>query len=364
MTDIIGKWIKKYFSDPEGVILAILLVLGFAIIIFMGEMLAPLLAGVVLAYLLEGIVGLFERRNLARMKVVVVVFTVFLTVILFLAFGLLPLLSGQIAQLIEKLPDMISRGQQALMRLPEHYPGFISEEQVNQLFTEMGAGVRTLGQKVFSVSLASISGLVALLIYLVLVPVLVFFFLKDKHIIVLWFTNYLPKERGLVTRIWYEMDQQIGNYVRGKFVEIIIVGVATYVVFAIMGLQYAMLLGALVGLSVIIPYIGAAVVTVPVLLIAYFQFGWTAEFAYIMAAYGIIQAVDGNVIVPWLFSEAVNLHPVAIIAAVLVFGGIWGFWGVFFAIPLATLVKAVINAWPRSLSLEEAKSEGARSGSI
>ena len=74
--------------------------------------------------------------------------------------------------------------------------------------------------------------------------------------------------------------------------------------------------------------------------------------AYIIVAYGVIQALDGNVLVPWLFSEAVNLHPIAIIVAVLVFGGMWGFWGVFFAIPLATLVKAVINAWPRSEATE------------
>ncbi|MNT53842.1 hypothetical protein D3C72_1909530 [compost metagenome] len=66
-----------------------------------------------------------------------------------------------------------------------------------------------------------------------------------------------------------------------------------------------------------------------------------------MVAYLVIQALDGNLLVPLLFSEAVNLHPVAIIIAVLVFGGLWGFWGVFFAIPLATLVKAVLNAWPK-----------------
>jgi putative permease len=108
------------------------------------------------------------------------------------------------------------------------------------------------------------------------------------------------------------------------------------------------LLAVLVGLSVIIPFIGAAAVTVPVVMIAYFQWGWSSEFAYLLLAYGIIQALDGNVLVPLLFSEAVNLHPIAIILSVLVFGGIWGLWGVFFAIPLATLVKAVLDAWPTS----------------
>ena len=149
------------------------------------------------------------------------------------------------------------------------------------------------------------------------------------------------------------MDQQIGNYVRGKFAEIVVVGGATYVVFLAMGLNYSMLLAVLVGLSVIIPFIGAAVVTVPVVMIAYFQWGWSTDFAYVMLAYSIVQALDGNVLVPLLFSEAVNLHPVAIIVAVLVFGGLWGLWGVFFAIPLATLVKAVLNAWPTAQKQKE-----------
>ena len=91
---------------------------------------------------------------------------------------------------------------------------------------------------------------------------------------------------------------QIGNYVRGKFIEIVIVWIVTYVTFALMGLQFSMLLGVLVGLSVVIPYVGAVTVTFPVAVIAYFQWGFTSDFAYIMIAYAIIQALDGNVLVP------------------------------------------------------------------
>ena len=86
---------------------------------------------------------------------------------------------------------------------------------------------------------------------------------------------------------------------------------------------------------------------VPVAAVAYLQFGWGGDFALVMVIYGVIQFIDGNILVPLLFSEAVNLHPVAIITAILFFGGVWGFWGIFFAIPLATLLKAVINAWPK-----------------
>ncbi len=347
MTNVINRWYRKYFSDPEGVILAVLLVLGFAIVIFMGDMLAPVLASVVLAYLLEGLVAPLEARGIRRLNAVLLVFVPFLVFLLFLLLGLLPPLSGQVKQLVQELPHMVAKGQQLLMQLPERHPSFVSEAQVTEFIASMRSTVGAMGQNVLSLSLASISGLFTLLVYLILVPVLMFFFLKDKHLILDWLTRYLPRERGLAKQVWEEMDQQIGNYVRGKFTEILIVGVVSYIVFMVMGLNYAMLLGALVGLSVIIPYLGAIAVTFPVALIAYFQWGWGNDFISVMVAYAVIQAVDGNLLVPWLFSEAVNLHPVAIITAVLFFGGIWGFWGVFFAIPLATLVKAVMNAWPR-----------------
>jgi|SRR5690606_4546813 putative permease len=189
--------------------------------------------------------------------------------------------------------------------------------------------------------------LINIMIYLVLVPILVFFFLKDGSLIARWMSGYLPQERALMTRVWQEMHLQIANYIRGKVIEIFICAVVTYIAFAYLGLNYAALLALLVGLSVVVPYIGAVVVTVPVALIGLFQWGMSDQFIYLMVIYGIIQALDGNVLVPLLFSEAVSLHPVAIICAVLLFGGLWGFWGVFFAIPLATLCKAVLDAWPR-----------------
>jgi putative permease len=90
-------------------------------------------------------------------------------------------------------------------------------------------------------------------------------------------------------------------------------------------------------------------------MVAFFQWGGGSEFMTLIVVYAIIQALDGNVLVPLLFSEAVNLHPTAIILAVLIFGGLWGLWGVFFAIPLATLIKAVLSAWPNDVSRQSIK---------
>ena len=106
------------------------------------------------------------------------------------------------------------------------------------------------------------------------------------------------------------------------------------------------------GFSVLIPFVGAALVTIPVFIVAVIQFGWSWELGMVMGAYGIIQFIDGNLLVPLLFSEVVDLHPITIIVAVLAFGGIWGVWGVFFAIPLATLIKAIYRSWPRLERIE------------
>lgn len=354
MINIIRNWYERNFSDPQAVILLILLVSGFLIVIYMGGMLAPLLTSIVLAYMLEPAVTLLEKYRLHRLVSVILVCLLFLLLAMMIVLWLIPVLTNQISQLIQDLPKHIEQGRQALLGLPEAYPQIFNEGQVNDILSAISGQIKTIGQKFLSFSLASIPVMFALVIYLFLVPLLIFFFLKDKQVILDWLKQYLPKERGLAAKVWEEMDQQIGNYVRGKIAEIVIVGGVTYIVFLAMGLNYSMLLAVLVGLSVIIPFIGAAAVTIPVVMIAYFQWGWGADFAYVLLAYGIVQALDGNVLVPLLFSEAVNLHPVAIIVAVLVFGGLWGLWGVFFAIPLATLVKAVLHAWPSAQKLNEA----------
>jgi putative permease len=188
-------------------------------------------------------------------------------------------------------------------------------------------------------------------VYLILLPLMLFFFLKDKYLILYWLSRFLPDDRELVHDVWSELNIKIASYVRGKFMEVAIVWVSTYIGFAVMGLNYAMLLSLLVGLSVIIPYVGATVVTIPVMMIAFFQFGSGSTFGYTMLIYGVIQFLDGNLLVPLLFSEVVNLHPVAIIVAVVFFGSLWGVWGVFFAIPLATLIQAVLNVWPSQKQL-------------
>ncbi|MDM8557748.1 AI-2E family transporter [Candidatus Parabeggiatoa sp. HSG14] len=352
MIKVIKKWFHHYFSDPQAVFLAILLLVSFTILMTMSQMLAPVLVSVVIAYLLDGLIQGMQRWHLPHFLAVFLVYSTFITLLVFIIVVLLPLVSYQLTQLVQELPSMVEKGYKLLKDLPEKYP-LISSTQVEGIIDSIRSKVDTIGNKILSYSLASIPAMITLVVYSILVPLLVFFFLKDKKQILHWLVSFLPKDHTVAKKIWQEMNAQMGNYVRGKVYEIFLVGTFTYFPFVFFNLNFASLLAVCVGLSVIIPYVGAAVVTFPVVLVAYFQWGVGPDFFWVCGIYFIIQALDGNVLVPLLFSEAVNLHPVAIIVAVLVFGGLWGMWGVFFAIPLATLVKALLSAWPRVPEEEE-----------
>ena len=347
MLNVVKSWWNRYFFDEEALILFIIMGIILVFVLSTGNTMGPVFASIVLAFLMQGLVGKLVKYKVPHLLAVTSVFLLFVGALFVFIFLLLPLVWGQLIKLLGELPRMLSQGQELLAGLPEKYPEIVSQEQIQMWINAAGNEIGQVGQWLVSYSLSNITNVFAIIIYLILVPILVFFFLKDKHILSDWVLSLLPKERKLMTNIWLEMDDQIANYIRGKVIEIMLVGTVSYVTFSFMGLRYAELLGIVVGLSVIVPYIGAAVVTIPVALVSSFQWGWSSEFFYLMLAYGIIQALDGNLLVPFLFSEVVNLHPIAIIVAVLFFGGLWGLWGVFFAIPLATLIKAILNAWPR-----------------
>ncbi|BCV40784.1 AI-2E family transporter [Shewanella algae] len=349
MFSYLSRWYQARFSDPQALTLLFIL-LGIALTIyFAGGLLMPLLVALVLAFLLEWPVAQMARVGISRTAAASLVLILFIGLMILLSFGLIPSIWRQGAALLTDLPTMLDKGIILLQEQAQQYPQFISTDQLDTMVSELKKLLDT--QHLLDIAkqlLGYSASLLVLMVYAILVPLLVFFFLKDKDQLIRGSKRFFPSNRDLARKVWFEMNQQIFNYIRGKVIEIVIVGVVSYVFFALMDLRYAALLGVLTGLSVLIPYVGATLVTLPIALVAFFQWGVSPEFGYLMLGYGIIQALDGNLLVPLLFSDAVDLHPVIIIAAVLVFGGLWGVWGVFFAIPLASLVKAVLNAWPNA----------------
>ena len=345
MFEYVKTWYERKFSDPHSVTLLFLLIASVALLYFFGSLIVPVLVALVIAYLLDWPVVHLERFGLKRFSATVIVMLIFTGVMLTLILVIGPVLWKQTSNLVQETPHMVEQGKSFLMALPQQYPSLINAEQVQAIVASVEAKALEFGQVIVSFSLTSLKDVVAWLIYLVLVPLLVFFMLKDKLELTSSAATLIPQQRRLILQVWHEMNQQIMNYIRGKVFEILIVGGTSFIAFTVLDLRYAALLGVLVGFSVLIPFVGAALVTIPVAAVALFQFGIETQFWTVLIIYGVIQALDGNVLVPLLFSEAVDLNPVFIIVAVLFFGGLWGFWGVFFAIPLASLVKALINAW-------------------
>ena len=346
MIDLLRNWYRRYFQDPQTLVLLLLLTVGLILALTAGDLLAPLLVSALIAYILEGVIRALSG-HLPRFPAFLLVYLLFLASAVLIIFRLVPLLSEQVVDLAVRLPNIVSAGQQWMQSLPEQYPELISPLQVEQVLTAMRTEVVDFGERVIRFSLDTVVDLLTIVVYVVLVPILVFFLLKDKAQLLAWAQAFLPERQSLSTTVWREMDQKVTRYLRGKLLEIVLVWGTTFVVFVLFGLQYALLLSFLVGLSVIIPYVGAVAVTLPVLVIALFQWGPTAPALYLMIAYLAVQFLDGNLLVPLLFSEVVNLHPVAILVAILIFGGLWGVWGVLFAIPLASLVDVVLRTWPK-----------------
>jgi putative permease len=352
--EVISTWVNQYFSNEEAIYLIALLTFTLVVLATLGGVLAPVLTGLVFAFLLQGLVKWLERAKMPRIVAVYMSFLLFVGAILAFLLMMLPLLWQQMQGLVSLLPTAIARLREGVAELSSRFPEYVTQEQISALLDQGARELGNLSGTVLETAFSQVFSLLGLVLYLVLVPISIFFFLKDKDQLLDWVGSLLPSNRPLMTAVGNEMNLQLGNYVRGKFIEILVVGAASFISFMVLGLNYAALLGVLVGLSVLIPFVGAAVVTLPVFVVAVIQFGWTWDLGLLMIVYGVIQFIDGNVLVPLLFSEVVDLHPITIIVAVLAFGGLWGVWGVFFAIPLATLVKAIYKAWPRQHSEDPA----------
>lgn len=398
----IREWYQRKFSDPHVIGLVGFIFVIFLLLWFFGGFLAPVLIGVVLAYLLEWPVERLTKLGMPRRFAVFFVFFVALLMFSIVVVGLAPLLYGQTVALLNSFPRMLHRllgeSDRLFVWASELFPflfkepsdklvlvpfagevgsvvdagmtGISSEEVINpellaqsrdalnELLQFMTKGIGdAMGAMLSFFSLSSVILVIKWGVYLVLIPILVFFFLYDKEEILKWFVQFIPKERNKVDEVWSKLKDQIGNYIGGKVVEIFIMTAIAFVMLVLFEVRFSFLLALMIGFSVLIPYVGATVVTIPLFILGFAQFGWDKQLLWVMLSYAGIQMFDGNVLVPVIFSKMVHLHPIAIIVSILIFGGLGGFWGVFFAIPLATLVQAIIKVWPSDRAGSKSKDD-------
>ena len=349
MLEEINNLFRKIFSNEETLVFGLLLAAAFAVLFFLGDILTPFLISIIFAYLLVGMQTRLETYGLNRSFALILTYGFFLLTGIALMVWLLPLVSQQLQSLILEIPKWVNSFKFFVQGIPIKYPDLVSSDQIAGFLQSLSGQITSISQEFLKVSISGITNTLAIAVNLILLPILVFFFLFDRKSIITSCLTLLPKERRMLEQVWFEMDEQLSNYARGKAIEIVIVGSVAALIFMYFGLQYVALLSVLVGFSVLIPFLGAFIITLPVAAVGLLQFNLTFEFWLLMGSYLALQVLDGYLLVPILFSDAVKLHPVIIMLAVFVFGGLFGFWGVFFAIPIATLIKAIWNSWPESL---------------
>jgi len=348
MFEQVNKVLKNIFSNEETIIFSLVILLFFLVISFFGSIITPFMISIVVAYLLVGMQKKIQSYDVSANVALIITFSVFIITGAALLIWLVPLLYIQLQAFILDVPNLINNFLDFISGLPAKFPDLVSSEQISIFFQAVSEEVNAIAQNIVKSSISGIQSAITFLLYIILFPILVYFFLFDRKNIIEGFIKIIPGKREMLTNIWAEMDIQLSNYVRGKTIEIFIVGIAAAIIFVSLGLKYSALLSVLVGLSVIIPFVGAFLVTIPIVVVGLLQFGLGTEFYLLIGLYLLLQALDGNLLVPIIFSETVKLHPVVIILAVFIFGSMFGFWGVFFSIPIATFIKAVWNAWPSS----------------
>mgnify|MGYP001152508326 FL=1 len=349
MLEQLNRVLKKVFTNEETIVFSIVILLSFTAISFFGSVLTPFIISIIVAYLLVGLQKKIQSFNVNQNIALVITFSIFIITGAALLVWLVPLLYIQLQDFVLDVPNLFNNFLDFISGLPTKFPDLVSSDQIAIFFQAVSEEISVIAQNIVKSSISGIQSTITILLYIILFPILVFFFLFDRKNIIEGFLKIIPGKRQMLTDIWKEMDIQLSNYVRGKTIEIFIVGLAAAIIFLSLGLKYSALLSVLVGFSVIIPYVGAFLVTIPIVIIGLLQFGLDTQFYILISLYLLLQALDGNLLVPLIFSETVKLHPVVIILAVFVFGSMFGFWGVFFSIPIATFIKAVWNAWPSKI---------------
>jgi len=340
--------LNKYLSKTEAISLIIIFFMIFMFFKIMGQIILPITISIIISYYLYKVVNYLKHINIPHLIAVTIVFATFIGGLLAVTFLLLPILYEQIIELVSDIPRLCIYEQNIVMKVHRVLPDIFSIGQLEQLISSILGSIINFGKEILMISLVSLLSFAKIIIYLILIPILVFFFLRDGSTIIQWLTSFLPSRSKVLENIWQELTYKVRCYIRGKIVEIIIITIISSISFWLLGLRYAGLLGISVGISAVIAYVGVTLVTIPILFVGMMQWGWTEHFFYLLLIYTIINILDSYILVPILFSETMDLNPLAIIMAVLFFGKVFGIVGIFFAIPLLTLVSITIKYWPKN----------------
>lgn len=326
-----------------------------------GFLMAPFFLALGFAYVLQPLVRAAEGPRIPRTLAVALLSLPLLGGLALLVFFGIPALSHQVARFVESLPALLQstvdwtermRLELARRDIPfideERLLGGVSEIQPEAVLEYVQLRQEEIARRVWSGIMGAGRGLGSVLTvlgYVFLTPILTFYLLRDYERIVQRLAALVPAgRRAQVGRFVGEYDRLLSRYLRGQLLAAATVGVATGIGFWLVGFPYALLLGVVAGVFNVVPYLGLVVSLIPALVIAFFSGSVLLSLGKIALVFGVVQVLDGSVIGPRIVGESVGLHPVWVILALAVSGFFFGFVGLLLAIPLAVLVKLLVEA--------------------
>jgi len=306
---------------------------------WLGPILTPFLIGAILAYFGNPVVNWTERRRVPRALGTLLVITIILLLLLALLLVLIPLVESEAGQLARRFPGLAADAYGSLA--PWLHERFGIELQLDlaslkQLLTENLASAQTLTLKLLSGVKAGGTLLLAIVINIALIPVVMFYLLRDWNKIVARVDDLVPRRwRRRVRTIAGEIDRVLAEFLRGQLSVMGVLAFYYSAALAIAGLQFALPIGILTGLLVFIPYVGFGLGLILGVLAALLQWSGWPGFVAVLAVYGIGQLLENYALVPFLVGDRIGLHPLAVIFALLAFGQVFGFAGVLLALPVS-----------------------------
>lgn len=365
MIKLFKSWYSRHFSQAGTIEFALVLLAAFVVVYYFMWLVGPLVVALCIAYCLDWFVRLLVNKfKLKRMPASIITMVLFVGLSIGIIVFIVPKIVQQANQFYTSLQQISlsaqgdrkddfdtiisTRTYEFIESLPDPIPSMFSQEEIDQYVLQARSSIlANTTSFIRNQVMPSVVNAMTWLMYMIIVPIFTFLMLANKETLQKRFKDYiLPTNQDIIGQFWKRINGQLEAYIRGKVLHIIIITIVNTLAFMLLGVNYAFLLGFGVGLSVIIPYVGAALITIPVVLIPVFQFGFCTYVIWILVVYLIIQLLDGNVLTPFLFSKAMNLDAFSILSAILIFGGLWGFWGVFFSIPLATFIGSMVKYWP------------------
>ena len=325
------------------------------VLYLIGDLVVPLILSVIVAYVIRSVASSINT-HIGRPRLSMAISAgATIGLVSFLLILIMPMVFEQAVNLMREMPKIYAQSKTFALDMVQSLSGEHAKQLtsiVNESFSQFSTVLFKSTGVVINTSLASVLSLFDILLYAVLLPILVFFLVRDAKSFVAFGGRFLnPGQKRVVSDYWPSIDSQLGSYIKGKVLEMIVVGVVSYIAFLMMDLNYALLLAVAVGISVMVPFVGAFIVSIPVVAVILNQFPAGATPYIYIGVYFLIQILDGNVLVPMIFSDVMKLHPLAIILAVLICGAIAGVWGMFFAIPLLAIAKIIVD---RKYPLQEA----------